>query len=201
MNGGGGGVYHQHRNGTTTTINGNPSYQLRSKTPTTDRMLFAGSSNPNDYLYLNGNTQAPKQSANPHVDQLYSTVSSHRTNKMMLDQLDNGVNTMVISQRPQPVNGGSTSNGYQSQPAQSHVPIYDSTTNIQHQRVMHSMKPNTLHTGGSAAVNNINGGGGGGGTNPLSNRSKTPGPDMIYFRNDLNAYQNGHAPLNGKFFC
>ena len=134
----------------TTTSNG--SYQLRSKTPTTDRMLFPNG-NQNDYLYLNG--------SKPGVDQLYSTVSTRSTNKL-LDQIDNGVNTMVISQRPQP-------NHHQ------HVPIYDATTNIQHQRVINGMKP-------MPPGNNIS-------------RSKTPGPDTIYFRNDM-GYSNGG--MNGN---
>lgn len=191
------GYHHQHRSGvgpSTTGMNGgtNGTYQLRSKTPTTDRMLFSNNY-PNDYLYLNGaggsnnNGKPMPTTSSNNVDQLYSTVSSRAGMKMM-DQIDNGVNTMVISQRPQPNNSNHHHNNHHHNHhhQSSHVPIYDSTTNIQHQRVMqHGMKPN--HSS-MAAVN------------PNLSRSKTPGPDMIYFRNDL-AYQNGNGvgpAINGN---
>ena len=134
-------------------------YQLRSKTPTTDRMLFPNA--PNDYLYLNGAAGQNKPS-----DQLYSSVGNR-------SQVDSG-NTMIISQRPQTA---------AAQPHQ-HVPIYDSTTTIQHQRVAMPHKP-AQHQ--SAMVNSN-----------MMNRSKTPGPDMIYFRNDMAPYPNGTNGINGK---
>lgn len=125
----------------------NPT-QLRSKTPTTDRVLFQHTLNDsaqqtltNDYIYLNG------QSNNKSVNDLYSSV-----NRKPFDQID----------------------------AEKHIPIYDSTTNLQHQRVQQNL--NKFQQIQNSQKMNIN---------PLiTNRSKTPGPDMIYFRNNSSSNEN-----------
>lgn len=165
-------------NGNSSNNNNNNAYQpqLRSKTPTTDRVLFQNSlanQNNNDYLYLNG-TNGHQQNNNKqqqnNLNDLYSTVPNTRTNPTnnnntnKMDQIDNG-NTMIIAQRPQHLQ-------QQPQIQQTHIPIYDSTTNIQHQRVLQNVKPHQQQMQAPAS------------------RSKTPGPDMIYFRNDM-AYTNG----------
>ncbi|RNA37967.1 Membrane-associated guanylate WW and PDZ domain-containing 2 [Brachionus plicatilis] len=123
--------------------------QLRSKTPTTDRVLFqhtlydsapqAAHTQTNDYIYLNG------QSSNKSVNDLYSTV-----NRKPFDQID----------------------------AQKHIPIYDSTTNLQHQRVQQNLNK-FQQIQNSQKMNPL-----------ISNRSKTPGPDMIYFRNNSSSNEN-----------
>lgn len=98
------------------TMNGGGYPQLRSKTPTTDRVLFPSNGtngNSHDYLYLNGSNGGGKAVA--VNDQLYTAVNG-RTSKMMLDHVDhssNGVG-MIISQRPEP---------QQQQQQQHHVPI------------------------------------------------------------------------------
>jgi hypothetical protein len=100
-----------------------PPQQLRSKTPTTDRLLFQHS-NPitHDYIYLNG--------------------ASHNNN----NNNNNRVEHLI----------------------EHHIPLYDQTTQIQHQRVVHGHKI-------PQSSNGIN--------SQFANRSKTPGPDMIYFKN------------------
>lgn len=148
-------------------MNNNYQPPLRSKTPTTDRMLFSSSSHfNNDYIYLtNTNTNPNAPLNNQKANELYSTVGKpikEMKNCVETDQLDNAA---VIN-----------ANGYR------HITIHDSTSNIQHQRINNAAKFNAL------------------------NRSKTPGPDVIYFRNNngsqvnANDYQqlNKLQSINGK---
>ena len=96
---------------------------------------------PNDYLYLNGKQNTDQNGlkqngAMPNITDLYSTVNKLNKSHPKL----NTDEEIPAQQAP-------------------HVPIYDSTTNLQHQRI-----------------------------NSLNNRSKTPGPDTIYFRNTNQAW-------------
>lgn len=137
--------------------------QLRSKTPTTDRILFQHTlaespqkQNGNDYIYLNGNTNGK----NYNINELYSTIN-RKANQQ--DQLDN---SGKIHQSQIFENQTTTTT-----PTTKHIPIYDSTTNIQHQRVQQNLNKFQQQVQ----------------INPLvTNRSKTPGPEMIYFRNNSN---------------
>lgn len=169
-----------------TTTNGTFNPQLRSKTPTTDRLLFQHTLNNNnnntgnDYIYLNGNNnnnikKMPTPNTTPKSiinDNLYSTV-----NKMKQKQLEDNIilnNEIVTS------------------PPQQHMPIYDSTTNLQHQRVIQNLNRFNQHQQQQQIQfnnNNINS------NNVMNNsqhqlRSKTPGPDVIYFRNNNNNNNN-----------
>ena len=145
--------------------------QLRSKTPTTDRLLFqhtlaSSTSNNNttnnngsngDYIFLNENQNQQK-----NFNELYSTVNK----------------SAKIEQQPIET----TTNGQKI----IHVPIYDSTTNLQHQRVQQNLNKFNNHSHASNHAQQhqqsmyaqqqqqLNG---------ISNRSKTPGPDIIYFHN------------------
>ena len=125
-------------------MNGKYQPQLRSKTPTTDRLLFQhtlGSNSTNDYIFLNENGVQPQNNNNNNnnFNELYSTVNQNKKPD---------ANSKVV-----------------------HVPIYDSTTNIQHQRVQQNLnKFNHSHQS----------------ANGVSHRSKTPGPDVIYFHNNNN---------------
>jgi len=140
-------------------FNSNQQQQLRSKTPTTDRLLFQHSSAAanNDYIYLNGSSLNQKKIINCNttptltsnkVDTLYSTVNNKNNN--------NNNN--------------------------EHTPIYDSTTNIQHQRVISNLNKfnqqlvsNQYNIQQQQQQQQL-----------IANRSKTPGPDVIYFRNNNN---------------
>ena len=116
-----------------TSLNNHYQPQLRSKTPTTDRMLFQHSrplSPTNDYIYLNGQQQQQQQTArNAAVD------------------------------------------------IEHHIPIYDATAHMQHQRAMqhHQQQAHANYTNASHSVHYM--------AAPPQSRSKTPGPDMCYFRN------------------
>ncbi|CAF0715662.1 unnamed protein product [Brachionus calyciflorus] len=148
---------------------GNNPPQLRSKTPTTDRVLFQHTLNTetpssktqmtNDYIYLNGQTN--HQQSNKNLNDLYSTI-----NRKPYDQVDTN-NTDL-----------------------KHIPIYDSTTNLQHQRVQQNLNKFQQIQNTQKLTHQIN---------PLvTNRSKTPGPEMIYFRNNnnnenINPYSNSYG--------
>ena len=121
--------------------------QLRSKTPTTDRLLFPTPSstaansdhNHTDYMYLNGAQPTNKVS---QLSELYSTVN--KTTRALADLKTDAENVA---------------------PRQNHAPIYDATTNLQHQRLVNNM----------TKIRD---------SQFVANRSKTPGPDVIYFRNE-----------------
>ncbi len=113
---------------------------LRSKTPTTDRMLFSSSSQfNNDCIYFaNNNTNTNAALNNQTANDLYSTISKPikvMKNHVETDQLDN----------PTVMN--------------RYVTIQNSG-NVPHQRINNTVKLNGL------------------------SRSKTPGPDVIYFHNN-----------------
>jgi hypothetical protein len=140
--------------------------QLRSKTPTTDRILFQNSLNDNefidDYVYLNNNI---KNNHNINPKEFHSTLNKSNKNIYQMDQTDKvSLHNNNININENTIN-------------KSHIPIYDSTTNIQHQRVLKNLnKFNNLNN----KSNNIN--------QLSNNRSKTPGPETIYFRNNNNQY-------------
>jgi hypothetical protein len=123
---------------------------------------------------LNNSTSNNNNNNNP--SDLYSAINSK--SKPHFDQTDKSAifHNEPINQKP------------------NHVPIYDSTTNIQHQRVQKNLsKFNNLNKpinpGNTNTLSSINGN-----MNNTSmhinqlatNRSKTPGPDTIYFRNNNN---------------
>ena len=136
---------------------------MRSKTPTTDRILFQNSINDNDfiddYIYLNNNTKS-----NNNIDNNLKEISClNKSGKIgyQTDQIDKALLN----------NDGLNVN--ENILHKSHIPIYDSTTNIQHQRVLKNLnKFNNLNS----KSNNLN--------QLSSNRSKTPGPETMYFRNN-----------------
>lgn len=123
---------------------------------------------------MNGNTNGINTALNKKTpttptpktanETLYSTVNKSKLQKQLEDDLVNEIN--------------------QNSPQQQHLPIYDSTTNIQHQRVIQNLNRfnQQVNTNQQQQL--------------ITNRSKTPGPDVIYFRNnnnEMNQHQNGYA--------
>jgi hypothetical protein len=153
--------------------------QLRSKTPTTDRILFQNSLNDNDfiddYVYLNNNI---KTNYNNNSKEFNS--SSNKSNKSIyqMDQTDklslhNNNNNNTNNNNNMNMNMNVSENTLNK----SHIPIYDSTTNIQHQRVLKNLNKFNNLNNKSNDINQL-----------PNNRSKTPGPETIYFRNSNNQY-------------
>jgi hypothetical protein len=157
--------------------NGKYQPQLRSKTPTTDRLLFQhtlassnGVNTNNDYIFLNEN-QSQQQKNN--FNELYSTVNANTKMK-----------EPPINESPLMTPQGTNSSIQQKI---VHVPIYDSTTNIQHQKVQQNLnKFNHNHTQNQIYGNHQQLYNQSSMSNGISNRSKTPGPDIIYFHNNNN---------------
>jgi hypothetical protein len=153
--------------------------QLRSKTPTTDRLLFqhtlASSNGPNsnsDYIFLNENQS---QHSKNNFNELYSTVNGNAKTK-----------DTIINDSPLPTPQSASSSTTQQQKI-VHVPIYDSTTNIQHQKVQQNLnKFNHNHTQNQIYGNHQQLYNQTSMPNGITNRSKTPGPDIIYFHNNNN---------------
>jgi hypothetical protein len=215
-----------------------PAQQLRSKTPTTDKLLFKSSqSQPNatmipvatnqttnDYLYLNSQKSLASLNANNnHIQQqkpqsqsqLQQNTSSLQNNNTNGKQLSYSELYSTVSKSTKSINGMVENEKepldsikmQQQQHQVEHTPIYDTTTNLQHQRVIQNLNKfnnyNHQHQQNQSVQMNMS-------ANqqqqqqqqqfnPLViNRSKTPGPDMIYFRNTSTADAN--SQLNGKSY-
>jgi hypothetical protein len=133
---------------------------LRSKTPTNDRLLFQHShslTTPNDYIYLNGQPAQQQQQ-----QQQQSSTTNIQTPA-----------TVYTTTTASFSNGNRASS--KLEPAvdiEHHIPIYDQTTSLQHQRALQQQQQQQQKYSNNQQT-----------AYQPATRSKTPGPETIYFRN------------------